>query len=427
VTIRTHFTGFVSHVEPLPGTLGERTAVIHARGPEHEIHNHQVRLSPQVNVRADQVIASILDSLVLRRSKLNETWVLDVVNHMELGTNTRLAEPTISHSLETGKSTFAYIADTWGDGIPADTAIRELVESERGRFVINRDGQAVFYNRHHTLLDTISDATFTDNADSLAYTYGAEVVNQVQVRLTPRSIGPAGTVLWHLETAQPILPGDLNSCQIITRFCDENARPIGALSLIIPVPGFDYHANTAADSTGINQTSRMDVRILSADASAALLEIRNRGTQTLYLQAGMQLRGTPIYQGDPIILAQTDLASVVFHGLNVMSLDLPTLDSVEAADQLARYEVVRRKEARGLVRSIQVSAPLTQVLSRTLFDRITVQETQTDHVADYFIVAEEHEVDLGGARHRVTWLLESVNTFWIVGDSHLDQTTILAY
>jgi hypothetical protein len=120
---------------------------------------------------------------------------------------------------------------------------------------------------------------------------------------------------------------------------------------------------------------------------------------------------------------------VAFHGLSALSLELPTLDSVEAADQLARFEVVRRKDARGIIRSIQVSAPLIQVLARTLFDRITVQETQTDHDADYFIIAEEHEVDLGGARHRVTWLLESASAsaFWVVGTSHLDQTTLPAY
>ena len=72
---------------------------------------------------------------------------------------------------------------------------------------------------------------------------------------------------------------------------------------------------------------------------------------------------------------------------------------------------------------------LTQVLERTLFDRITIAETQTGHTADYFIIAEEHAVDLGGFRHTVSWLLEpaAASAFWIIGTSLLDQDTILAY
>src|SRR5215510_1107271 len=36
-TTRTHFTGFIDHIEPTSGTQGERTAIIHARGLEYEL------------------------------------------------------------------------------------------------------------------------------------------------------------------------------------------------------------------------------------------------------------------------------------------------------------------------------------------------------------------------------------------------------
>lgn len=431
VTTRTHFAGFVSHVEPLPGTQGKRTAVIHARGPERELAQNQIRLPPQLNVRADQVIQAVLDGVHLRRSKMKGYWMLDVANHQELGTNTRLAEETIARSLEAGKSAFAYAADTWADGIPADRAIRQMAEAERGRFFINREGQAVFYNRHHTLLDTTSDTTFTDNFDDLEYAYGADVVNQVQVTLIPRSLGPANTVLWSLGAAQAIPPGETLFQHIVVHYRDANDLPIGALTVIPPQRGGDYQANTLADGTGIDRTAQVDVLLIAAATSAATLEIRNRSSQTAYLLAGAQLRGTPLNLGDPLTVEQTDYASVALHGLNILRLNLPALDTLEAADQLARYEVARRKDPRGAVRSIRMSSQnqLTQVLARTLFDRLTVQEAQTDHAADYFIIAEEHELDLGGARHHVTWLLEpaAASAFWVVGTSKLDQTAILAY
>jgi hypothetical protein len=431
VTTRTHFTGFISHVEPLPGTQGERTAVIHARGPEHELSHNKVRLAPQVNVRADQVIQAVLDAVQLRRSKMKGYWVLDVTGHHELGTSTRLAEETIARSLETGKSTFVYAADTWDDGIPADFAIRQMVEAERGRFFVNRSGEAIFYNRHHTLLDASADAAFADSFDGLDYAYGADVVNQVQVTLVLRSIGPDNTVLWSLGAAQAIPPGETLFRHILVRYRDANDLPIGALTVIPPLRGIDYQANTLANGTGADRTSLVDVLLIAADASAATLEIRNRSSQTAYLLAGAQLRGTPLNLGDPITVQQSDEASIAFHGLNILSLDTPALNSLEAADQLARYELARRKDPRGSVRTVRISGQnqLAQVLARTLFDRITIQETQTDHAANYFIVAEAHEVDLGGARHRVAWLLEpaAASAFWVVGTSTLDQTAVLAY
>jgi hypothetical protein len=124
-------------------------------------------------------------------------------------------------------------------------------------------------------------------------------------------------------------------------------------------------------------------------------------------------------------------ASQVFHSPQALRFDLPALDSVGQAESLARYELARRKTPRGHARSLTLSGSnhAAQILARTLFDRITVQESQTGHDADYFIVAEAHTVDLGSTRHHVTWTLESAddNTFWVLGHSRLNQDSVLAY
>jgi len=429
ITTRTHFTGFITRIEPMSGDQGERLAVIHAGGPEAQLVQSRVRLPPQVNKRADEVLAAILDTVPLRQTRLKGYWLVGVVNQSELGTNTRLAE-TYPRSLEAGKSTFAYAADTWLSGIAAFDALRQMVESERGRFFVNRAGQLVFYSRHHTLLDTTSDATFANNMDGLDYVYGADVVNRVGVSLLPRSIGLAGTTLWTLETPQRIDPGETGVRQIIVRYRDADERPFGALSVIPPLAWSDYQANTLPDGTGQDRTAQLGILLTEASASGGVLTIRNNGTAAVYLLAGARLRGTPILQGDPITLEQVDWTSVSRYGLHELALNVPALGSLEDADQMARFELVRRKDPRGLVRRIQVSNTnlLTQVLARTVFDRITITETQTDHSADYFIIAEEHSVDLGGAQHQVSWLLESAaSDFWIVGVSYLDQNTLLAY
>ena len=429
-TARTHFTGFISRVEPMAGSQGERLAVIHAAGPESELAQNIVRLPPQVNKRADEIIFALLGQLFLRQPHLKGYFLIGLTNHAELDTNTRLAE-NYPRSIDAGRSTFAYAADTWLSGIPALDALRQLAESERGRFFVDRAGKLVFYNRHHALAKVTADATFADNMEGLDYVYGADVINRIGVSILPRSIGAPGTTLWTLAAPQKINPGEAGTCQIIIHYRDADARPLGALSAITPAPFFDYLANTLADGTGQDRTAQIAVTLSEFSASAAVLTLRNLGTDIAYLQAGARLRGTPIIQGDPITLQQTDWASVSLHGLNTLTLNLPALGSLEDADQLARFELTRRKDSRGQVRRIQVSSAnlLTQVLARTLFDRITVTETQTDHSAGYFIIAEEHTVDLGSARHEVSWLLESAaaNAFWIVSTSHLDQDTYLAY
>lgn len=429
LTTRTHFTGLIDRIEPQTGMQGQRLAVIHARGLEPELAQNRVRLNPQVNLRPDQVIQAILNNIRLRRPVLNGYCIIGVSGYNTIGTH-KLFGTQVTPSLETGKSLLPYLADTWGDGLPADTAIRQVVEGERGRFFTNRSGGFTFHNRHHNLLNTTLSATFADNMEGLEYTYGAQVVNRVQVRVTPRSVGASASVLWQLGSPLLIAPGQTR--QIVARYRDADKRPIGALTVLPPQPTLDYLANTKADGTGANRTAQAIV-ILTAQgyASAATLEFRNNTSESFYILAGMQLRGTPLNQADPVTVEQADYVSMTFHGLGTLAFDLPALNSLDEAEQLARYELARRKNPQGIVRSIQVSSInlSTQVLSRTLFDRITVQDAQTNHARDYFIVAEEHSVDLGSARHRVTWLLEPADsdTYVIIGLHKPDGSRVLAY
>jgi hypothetical protein len=429
--VRTHFTGHITHIEPQPGDQGRRTAVIHAADASWQFEHHTISLPPQLNKRADEVIEQILDRMPLRRTKLKGYWVLGKVNHSELGSNTRLPIVTIPRSLEAGQSTFTYVGDTWGDGIPADAALRQIAESERGRFFIDRGGQAIFYDRHHLLKDTDSLATFADDMAALEYDYGGGVISHVQVRLLPRSIGPDGTTLWELESPLRIPASTDPPLQVTARFRDSEGHPIGVLTLIPPAPQLDYTATEKADGSGADLTNRIDLYLRRSGFSAVLLEIRNRAKIDAFLQPGARIRGTPLYIGDPLVIEQVSRESLTFYSPQALYFDLPALDSPEQAGSLARYELARRKTPRGHIRSLTLSSVThaAQILARTLFDRITVQESQTGHAADYFILAEAHTVDLGSTRHHVTWTLESANAnrFWLLGHSLLNQDTVLGY
>jgi hypothetical protein len=200
---------------------------------------------------------------------------------------------------------------------------------------------------------------------------------------------------------------------------------MGALA----VTRLSFSANNKPNGAGLPLP--VSASIIEAGASAATLEFRNESGVTAYLQPGAQLLGTPLLTGAPMLVEHSDTLSTTFHGRRTLKLNLPLVDSVDEADQMARYELRMRRQPFGLVRAIETStrAHPQHTLALTLFDRIVVRETQTGHDAEYWIIGEAHEVDLGGTRHRVRWTLEAADPtrFWQIDLSRLDEACTLAY
>lgn len=419
-TTRINFIGRITHVEPTPGDWGDQLAIIHASDAMHELAQNAVRVEPLVDVRADEAIAAIIEQCEIRYPVLAGYIVL---GQADSRVGQKLFGDPMDVDLQQGRSSFAYIGDLWGAGIAADDAIGQLANSERGRFYINRQGQAVFLNRHHTLLQTTPLASFDNNMQGLAYIYGDEVLSEVDVTVVPRTIGDPGGLLWSLAQPQSLPRNDAR--QIVARYRDTDDNPIGALSL-------DNVAFTAkATATGgADLTAQVDVAVLEAGISAAVLEVRNFGEQEAYLHT-LDLFGTPLMIADPLTLQHSNRYNLTLYGKQALELYLPALSDIGEADQIARYELVRRQQPRGAVRQIDLNARfhVQQSLARTLFERISLSDTQTGHSGDYFIVGEEHHVEQGGYRHRVRWLLEPAedDRFFIIGQHKPDGTRYPMY
>jgi hypothetical protein len=100
-------------------------------------------------------------------------------------------------------------------------------------------------------------------------------------------------VLWTLANPQLILPGDVGIRRIIAPYRDTANQRWGAAVVNTPVAGVDFKGNSAADGTGADRTVALNMAIMEANASAAVVEFRNTGSTPIYLLAGAQLRGTP--------------------------------------------------------------------------------------------------------------------------------------
>ncbi|MEM6281178.1 MAG: hypothetical protein AAF787_03215 [Chloroflexota bacterium] len=428
---RTHFSGAITAVEPVPGEHGERLAVITAEDVMRTLAEARVQVDAQLNVDVGTVINDILDRVPTRARFLDGAFIVGLAGRAELGQTTRLPtiDATYERNVEPGESTFAYVGDRWDEGVEALRAITEVTEAERGRFYINREGAFNSLNRHNLFLRLTPRATFTDDMDGLALIYGVDAVSRVRVTLRPRRVATDNEVLWRLGQAQFIRAG--TEKRFTVRFRGENDERVGALNVLPPRPFTDYTANTLADGSGQNVTAQVEFGLLGFNGAAGQVRLANPGTADAYLLPGSVLRGRALYLSPPLTVEERDPQSETFYGLRELELNLLALTDITEAEDIARFELFRRAQPRSTVRQMTLSSPMhrAEILERALFDRIRITEAQTAHTGDYFIVGEQHRVFNGGSSHTVMWALEPVNPagFWQISLGALGESTRLAY
>ncbi len=420
---RTHFTGYVERVEPAAGALGAGEALLILCGRERELGEARVCLPPQTGKRADQLVLAVLEAARLHDPLIGDRLQIGIPGHAEVG-SAKLGGTPFSASLQTGRSTFDYAAEPELDGLTAADALAEILTAERGRFYTRRDGTFVFLNRHYGLTDAPPDAAFDDDMDGLEYEYGGEMVNAVRVQITPRSTGAAGSLLWQ-TAALRVDSGQGRT--VLARFHDSQGQPCGAAAVSVPLAGVDWSANSRADGTGADVTARVRVRLMEWSTNAARLEVLYYGAGTAWVT--INLRGTPLLRDAPMTVDCRDTASVTRYGLHSREWRSAAFTRAEEAEDMARWLIAQRKAPRGRVRVLHLNGAQhsAAMLARTLFDRVSIHETQTGHSGVYHIVGEAHEVDRGGYRHRVRWLLEGADEgFFLIGIHRPDGTRALA-
>lgn len=420
-TIRMHFVGMVHFIEVDGGTQGKQQARIHARGMMQQLTEQSVRVEPRVTATAGTVLEDIFQQADFRYRGLNGFCVIDRETHNLIDSTVIFGDDTPPRSFQTGKTDFTYAGDIWREDVPVSTAIRHLTEAEGGRFFVNRDGQYTFFDRHHLTQSTVR-GTFSDNMDDLTYSYGESILNRVDVEILPRNIGLPNTILWQLENPVHIMRG--TSLQIVAPYTTGTGFPAGAVEVLPMEPYVHYRMTWVEDPTSPDATGRADVRFVEVGAAATVIEILNRSTLGFWIQE-MELRGTPVSVDKPYHITRRDTLSITEYGVRRQFVSVPVLsDTVEAA-ALGDTMLLHQREARGRVRTIELSTHTQPDPVRTynLFDLIQVEDSQTGHSALYHIIGQTHTIDQGGTRHRVRWLLEPspVGQFVIVNRSSINQ------
>ncbi len=432
-TPRIHWAGWIESIHPKVNQFGERTVEITAAGPMQFYKAAETSIELQENVRTDQIIAALLKEVVIPPA-MTSAWFIGRVGNSEVGKTTFLANATSYSDLDAGNSTLAIAADNWVDrggrtDDEKDTfdvyrAIKDVVAAERGRFLFDRTGKALFWNRHHLLDEEESLATFDNSMTGLSYQYAGldYFKNEISVTCHPRAVSPtANEILWQLDDEVRIPAGKDRT--VTAKFRDDTDNRIGGREITLTSIEFSEGEAGITIEPGANSAT---LKATNVEAKDAIL-------------TSCFVRGRKITDFGRMEAEATDSDSIVDYGRRVINFNLPSVDNYDDAYQIAHFELKRRSHPRGMVGSMSLLShgvrggdQHDQQLARTCGDKITIQEAQTAHDASYYIVGEEHKLSAGKKLFETTWYLEPAPTEYpwklgVEGRSNVGQNSYLTY
>lgn len=310
----------------------------------------------------------------------------------------------------------------WAKDESTTDVVNDLVASEGPpaiAYIDPSNGKFVFRGRHHRFLDSASitsQATFRDTGTEPnfsapgSYDVGfKDLVNDVSWTYDERQKDDLGKV-WETEDTYVVPASSSLTVPVAT---DDPFT--GAIT---PVSGTDYTLLSGTlTGVSLSQTSgAYTVITLTAGASAA------------YVQ-GLQLRayGCPVAR--QYAVTASDSTSQGKHGVATMDGDAPKWASRNDLQAIASI-ILKLRAERLPIWEITVnngnSTRITQQLTRTLSDRVTIVETNTATNGDFFIEKINHTIDSVGLDHKVQYSCEKAlspstyddaSTIFIVGSA----------
>tara|TARA_Y100000310_G_scaffold317685_1_gene370844 strand:+ start:22602 stop:24095 length:1494 start_codon:yes stop_codon:yes gene_type:complete len=312
----------------------------------------------------------------------------------------------------------------WHDS-KALAAIQTLESTELGFFYIDAQGRAAFEDRHHRLKSphTASQATLDDTMTTLTYEYNARsVFNNVRASYTEYEL-QATAELWRLSETPSIPAGETRTW--IAEFDDFSTN------IVTPVATTDYTANSASGGGGTDMTGDINVTFTPL-AQSAELQLENTASVPAFITL-LKVRGDAYTKGDVTIREATDSTSQTAYHLRTKSLDGQFLNDIDQAQDYADFVLARFKDPQpevSMTLTNKDNTLLTEILTRKVSDRITVDNDELAMVnQDFYINKVEHTVLGKEQLHRVVYRLAEVDEeeFWTLDISTLGTATRLAY
>ena len=420
------FNGTVIGIEPLAGQYRTQAVRVTAVDFMDDLARARVRnVTIQENKRADELI----DTLV---------------------TNSVSREPD-STSLAEGQSTFKVAFDNLLDA--QTTVLRAIADctlSELGYCYVKggtayKGGILTFEDRHARPKTVTPAATFDNTMVELVATRNREdLINRIYVVVHPRTTDGSVSVLFELTStnASPEIPAG----QTITINCpfkesSINAYRVAAESLVPPVSGSDYIANSASDASGTNLTSDIVLTVSTEAANSCELTITNNALVTAYLTT-LQIRGTAVRDVSETVMSATNAVSSSKYGEIDKRVDMIYESRAgEYGNEIANWLLNIYKDARYVIQEFSISSNdsaynMEKSLALEPGSLISFSEAMTGIATTgtggatigYFINGVRMTIYKGSAIS-TSWVLQpaSAQAAWVLNTSQLDVNTNLGF
>lgn len=413
------FTGRLLRATPTPGEDGVQVVQCTVVDYMDQLARRSVNTLPvQINIADHEAFGLIVDSMPV--------------------------QPRATQIPE-GFDTLGYVFDTMRDEkATAMSECQRLAQSTLARIWVNGSGTLTYEPRSIRARNTTTNV-LTVEAEDMSADQGLtvtddreDVINHVQVTLHPRAPLGSAEVLYALDT--PILLEPNLTIHVRGLFIEPGLRQqrAGAASVIEPVSGVDYLANSAADGSGVDRTSALTVAT-EITANSVLFTITSSAAAWL---TTLQARGVGLFDSANTAVQAQDADSIADVGENLYSLDMPYLSDIALGSEvtqyllsLARQNSKRAISVRVMLNGLSSAGRASQFALRDVSHRVGVREGMTalpiSDSSGSYIDRLNWEVDADGMVW-VTWFLAKSDStqYWhleIPGRSELGLTTRLGF
>jgi hypothetical protein len=299
---------------------------------------------------------------------------------------------TGGRDLDTGATVVKY---WWAEGTDALRAIQDMVKSEGPPAVafVGPDGTFHFHDRHHRLQNSESlnvqgsyavaavgcaspAVTGFDIAQPFVYEHGwRDIVNSVVFEVPDRIPAPSLSDVWKSEDSIVLSTGQ--SVDIDVSASDP------FMDALTPVEGTDF------TKTGSGSVSVVLSRTSGQSARITLMASGNNAVVT-----DLKLRARAIPVSNTIKVVRQDTGSITAHGEKNYPDEAPWAgvnDAGAIADTILLHYARRRPTVQLRVLT-QDPAHFTQVLQRTIGDRIRIRNDELGLNGDFFVERVTHTI-----------------------------------
>ena len=388
----TMWTGWTESYAINAGSARERNATIKARQGIFRFKEGSIVINPYRNER----IHNVMHTLVV-----NSGWLLGYYNENFDPDAYDIYD--VWERLDTGVNLYEYIGDGWNTTVDLNAAMKDLLDAEDAKLILNRRGMLELRNRNSVAYTGNPKAIINiDEINKTEYEYGARMINTVEVSVTPKETS-TDKVIWDSK-GDINVPANGTSERFKLEFSFEEGLPKSIENIQLNQDNMDVHVayykrpnptdeyQNASEITDPVILANVTINAEQLDNGDVYVFVQNDNEFTVFV--AFKIKGDFIRSGEGIIYVYED-ADAIADSKAVFSEKITTKIATKPSHTkgIASYRLLRDAYPSGEFTSFELVAKDSDTVDLIKYlsigDIVLVSETQTGEVNKPHVVTGE--------------------------------------